>query len=366
MKQHLPLLLYIAASFLAFTSCQTNEATSSTTSSDTTASDAGGLSLYWIDVEGGAATLLVTPGGESVLFDTGNPGERDAGRIHKVATEVAGLEQIDHLVTTHFHLDHFGGAAPLAKLMPVLQIHDKGIPDSLPEDPDFSNRIQPYRDIQVQARHLIKPGYQLPLRKDQGKQELSIRFFGADRIFVPVREGESAGPGLGCGEVAAKDQDNTDNGNSSAFIMNYGPFKFFHGADLTWNVEETLVCPENLPGEVDVFQVNHHGLDNSNHPVLVRNLSPAVTIMNNGTRKGCGPETITTLRNTPSIKAMYQVHKNIREDGEYNTDDTFIANLEEACNAHYIKLTVAPDGQSYTVSIPERGHSQTFQTKGGI
>src|SRR5262245_9110324 len=77
------------------------------------------LDVYWIDTEGGAATLIVTPAGESVLIDTGNPGGRDAGRIHKTATEVAGLEKIDHLVVTHLHTDHFGGAAELAALMPV-------------------------------------------------------------------------------------------------------------------------------------------------------------------------------------------------------------------------------------------------------
>jgi competence protein ComEC len=111
--------------------------------------------------------------------------------------------------------------------------------------------------------------------------------------------------------------------------------------------------------------VNHHGLDQSNNPVLVHNLSPTVTVMNNGTRKGCGPETVTTLRNTPSVKAMYQVHKNLREDSEFNTADAYIANLEEACAAHYIKLSVAPDGQSYTVSIPARNHQATYQTKRG-
>jgi competence protein ComEC len=319
------------------------------------------LSLYWIDVEGGAATLLVTPTGESVLFDTGNPGDRDAGRIHRVATEVAGLKQIDHLVTTHFHIDHFGGAADLARLLPIAQIHDKGIPGTLPEDPNFAEHIQPYREIQTGGRSLIKPGYQLPLQRSSGKQNFSVRFLGADKMFGPVRDG--IGPGGGCGETQPKAEDPTDNANSTAFLLDYGPFRFFHGADMTWNVEEKLVCPENLPGEVDVFQVNHHGLDQSNNPVLVRNLSPTVTVMNNGTRKGCGPETITTLRNTPSVQAMYQLHKNLRDDSEYNTTDEHIANLEAACEAHYIKLSVAPDGTSYTVSIPGRNHQTTYQTK---
>src|SRR5437870_6646893 len=68
-----------------------------------------GLDIYFVDTEGGAATLLVTPAGESVLIDCGNPGSRDAGRIHRVATEVAGLKSIDHLILTHWHSDHYGG-----------------------------------------------------------------------------------------------------------------------------------------------------------------------------------------------------------------------------------------------------------------
>ena len=84
------------------------------------------LDLYWIDVEGGAATLLVTPAGESILLDTGNLGRRDPERIVKVAGEVAGLKQIDHLVITHYHGDHFGGAITLADLLPIKNLYDNG------------------------------------------------------------------------------------------------------------------------------------------------------------------------------------------------------------------------------------------------
>src|SRR5207344_3444337 len=93
------------------------------------------LDIYWNDVEGGGATLIVTPAGESVLIDSGNPGGRDAARIHKTATEVAGLKKIDHYITTHFHRDHFGGAAELATLMPIGQVYDNGIPDLNPDNP---------------------------------------------------------------------------------------------------------------------------------------------------------------------------------------------------------------------------------------
>jgi glyoxylase-like metal-dependent hydrolase (beta-lactamase superfamily II) len=76
------------------------------------------LDIYWVDVEGGAATLIVTPAGESILIDSGNPGGRDADRIYKAA-QAAGLKRIDYLVTTHFHIDHYGGAAELSRKIPI-------------------------------------------------------------------------------------------------------------------------------------------------------------------------------------------------------------------------------------------------------
>ena len=108
----------------------------------------GTLDVYWVDVEGGAATLVVTPAGESLLVDTGNPGTRDAGRIHHVATKVAGLKKIDHLITTHFHGDHYGGAAMLANLMPIGVVNDNGIPAKSPDrhrkNPIFPQLVKPF------------------------------------------------------------------------------------------------------------------------------------------------------------------------------------------------------------------------------
>src|SRR5580765_1740523 len=93
------------------------------------------LDIYWIDSEGGGSTLVVTPAGESVLIDSANPGPRDAGRIHEV-TKVPGLERIDHLITTHLHVDHFGGAATLSQLIPIGVVHDNGIPEHNPDGGD--------------------------------------------------------------------------------------------------------------------------------------------------------------------------------------------------------------------------------------
>src|SRR5215471_14207006 len=86
------------------------------------------LDIYVVDVEGGNATLIVPPSRESLLIDTGNLGAaaRDAGRIMEAVND-AGLTQIDHLVTTHWHLDHFGGMAELARRIPVREFIDHGL-----------------------------------------------------------------------------------------------------------------------------------------------------------------------------------------------------------------------------------------------
>src|SRR5262249_46869288 len=103
------------------------------------------LQVYWIDVEGGAATLIVTPARESVLVDAGNPGNRNPGRIAKTAKEIARLERIDYLVVTHLHTDHFGGVAELAGLVPIGTLYENGI-DNAPPTERAQATVPAYRD----------------------------------------------------------------------------------------------------------------------------------------------------------------------------------------------------------------------------
>ena len=324
----------------------------------------GLLDVYWVDVEGGAATLIVTPAGETVLIDTGNPGVRDSGRIHKVATEVAGRKQIDHLITTHFHIDHFGGAAELGQQMPLAHIWDNGVPDQNPDgnpnDTRFPIMIKPYKEIAAKERHVIAPDIELPL-KQTGGTPFSIRCLAAKEKFTAKLVHEKSS--VDCASVAAKAPDTSDNRNSVVLLISFGDFRFFVGGDLTWNTEAGLACPADRVGKVDVYQVTHHGLDVSNHPALVRTLAPTVSVMSNGTTKGCGAETIATLKATSSIQAMYQVHKNLREDSHNNTADELIANHAKECAGNHIAMKVAADGKNYTLAIPASGHSRKFETK---
>ena len=326
------------------------------------------LDVYWVDVEGGAATLIVTPAGQSILIDTGNPGTRDAQRIHEVATKQAKLKKIDFLITTHFHGDHYGGAATLAQLMPIGVVNDNGIPRRNPDrnrqDPAFILKIRPYRSMKVDSRVVVKPGYQLPLLQAKGAAPVKCTVVAANRKFIDPPAGAKKNPLAGT--VPAKPEDLSDNANSVASLIELGGFRFLDCGDLTWNMEAKLVEPVNRVGTVDVYQVNHHGLDVSNHPVLVKSVAPTVSIMNNGHTKGCGPQTFATLKAAKSIKAMYQVHKNLRKDGDKNNaSDEHIANLTNPkdCKALALKLSVAADGKSYTVFNPRNGHKRTFKTR---
>lgn len=321
----------------------------------------GRLDIYFIDVEGGAATLFVTPTGESLLIDSGYPDNngRDRDRILKVARDVAGRDHLDHAAVTHWHLDHYGNHAALSTEIKIRNFWDRGIPDALAEDKKFRDRIFAYRAATQNQSKTLKAGDPLPLKS--GKTPLSVKIVTASREVIP----NSGQPNPFAKQHEPRARDASDNAASVSFLLKFGEFKFLCCGDLTWNVEAKLMTPNNPIGKVDLYMVTHHGLPTSNNPVLVRAIDPVVAVMCNGPTKGGHENTIATLRQCESLKNLYQLHRNVKLDEEKQTPIEFIANKGKTagCEGTWVKASVAPDGKSYTVQIGPDGRVRTYQTR---
>lgn len=327
------------------------------------------LDFYWVDSEGGGSTLIVTPNNESVLIDSGNPGGRDSARII-AAAKAAGLTKIDYMLLTHFHIDHFGGAAEVSEQVPIGTVFQRAMPDT---DPDrrspstYATTSKPFRDMAAK-RMPLAPGVMIPLKS--GGTKLELRCIAADTKAVEPTAAQRAKENPLKASLTPKEIPYSDNDNSAVFVLSFGNFRFFDGGDLTWNYEGKLVVPYNVVGTVDVYQTNHHGLEVSNNPVLIQSLAPTVVMMNNGPKKGGQPGSFAAIKSTKSVQARYQVHKSFNVPEEENAPDEFIANKENLvgpdaakCGAAVIKMSVAPDGKSYTITVPTTGHSHTYKTK---
>jgi beta-lactamase superfamily II metal-dependent hydrolase len=304
------------------------------------------LEIEWIDTLGGAATLIVTPAGESILVDTGWPGfeSRDARRI-KAALERHGLSAIDHLIITHYHTDHYGGVPQLAAIVPIKRFYDHGPMSALPEDRNFAQLYGGYRAAAKDSTTALRPGDTIALKQANGpKLSLTVVAAGGEVIG-----GTSTTPNPACASATAQPDDTTDNRRSVAFILRYGAFDFYVGGDLTGDVEAQLACPVDRVGAVDLYQVTHHGQANSNNPVLLATLKPTVAVMSNGPRKGGAAETVQRLKALPSLKGLYAIHKNASTGPEVNAAPENTAN-EAPDTGHGFTATVDAAAKTFTVT----------------
>jgi competence protein ComEC len=296
------------------------------------------LEVYSIDVEGGQATLLVSPSGESLLVDTGWGGHnrRDADRI-LAAAKSAGVKKIDYLVITHYHSDHVGGVPQLAAKIPIRNFVDHGASTETGKDADvLFNAYAAFRD---KGTHLqVKPGDTIPIKG------LDVRVLSSGGDVIPSPLPGAGQPNPECSSFKLHEVDTSENARSVGILIAYGDFRMIDLGDLTWNKEFDLVCPSNKIGAVDVYLVSHHGMNMSGSPQFVHALHPRVAIMNNGARKGGSPEIWQTIHDTPGLLDLWQLHFAVPGGKEHNSSDTVIANIDEICEGKWIKLTAQKDG----------------------
>jgi competence protein ComEC len=317
------------------------------------------LEIYWIDTEGGAATLIVTPSGQSLLADSGNPGvdDRDAKRIFAVA-QAAGLKKIDYLLTTHFHSDHVGGAPALAKLIPIAHFYDHG--DSVEvADPRGAQLFEAYRALSQGKRTVLKPGDKIPL----AGLDVTVLSSNGEVLAQSLKGGVNPL----CKDAQQKGPDKGENARSLGFLLTYGKFKFLDLGDLTWEKELLLACPSNRIGKVTLFQATHHGFagDTSGPPALVWAVQPQLVVVNNGATKGLGTTAYETLSKISGVEAIWQSHRAVRNDDAHNTSESMIANLEQAaadCKGHWIKASISKSGK-ITLTNQRNGFSKTYTAR---
>lgn len=313
------------------------------------------LRIFWIDVEGGAATLVVTPEGGSMLMDCGWPGKRDADRIAATA-KAAGLKQIDHYLTSHYHTDHWGCVAELSERVPIARYYHHAFPEGA-KDVDAKLK-ESFLRVSAGKSVLVEAGHEVPLKGAQVKILVANGAGPGEPAGAPQIRKCEANPGH-----PEKPEDKSDNARSIGYLLTFGGFKFANFGDLTWNVEHKLVCPANLVGTADVYQVTHHGLDQSNNPALLKAVSPTVAVINNGAEKGGSAATFRWLKETPSIKDIFQVHRNVATGPGDNTGSELTANDEKKCEGNGIVLTVDAGGKTYAVEVPSKKTKKTYAVK---
>jgi competence protein ComEC len=299
------------------------------------------LRVYFVDVEGGQATLFVTPEGQALLIDTGWPGNegRDADRI-VAAAKSAGLSKIDYVLITHFHNDHVGGAPQLAARIPIGTFIDHGENRESTDAPTVQG-WQAYQALLATGKYkriTPQPGDILPI------PGMYATVISADGALIEKPLAGAGQENAACKESETRPADKTENLRSLGTFIAFGKLRILDLGDLTWDKEMELMCPLNKLGHVDVYIVSHHGWQQSSSPALVYGIAPRVAIMDNGAKKGGTPSTWDIIEKSPHLENLWQLHFSDEGGPAHNVPAEFIANPPGTDAGNYLELIGYADG----------------------
>lgn len=317
------------------------------------------LKVYFVDVEGGQSTLFVTPAGQSLLIDTGWPGNdyRDADRIAGIAKK-AGLTKIDYVLLTHYHEDHAGGIPQLVSRIPVGTFIDHGPNRELDHgitEKDYSE-YQKVLATGKSQRILAHVGDVLPI------WGMKATVISSDGNLIADALPGAGQPNEYCAASEKRPDDQTENSRSLGIEITFGKLKILDLGDLTWDKEMQLMCPVNKLGHVDVYIVSHHGWSQSSSPALVDAIHARVAIMDNGAKKGGSTPVLQTIAKAPGLETLWQLHFSDEGGAENNTNDKYIANPQGPDVGYSLELVGSQDG-SFEVVNSRTGYVQRYAAK---
>ena len=295
------------------------------------------LRIYHIDVEQGAATLFISPGGKSLLVDCGKTGH--GSRVKNIMQQ-AGISQINFFVDTHYHEDHFGGIPSLVNGGTTIgSAYDRGDKDFLPAAKLNEDAYKEYQNlVGHNAKHLMR-GETIPLDPN-----MAVTCIASGGVVLGE---ENPVPGV------------DENDMSIALLVQHGAFRYFIGGDMA-NTTEKKIADRDLVTDVDVYHTDHHGSETSSLPAMMQDLRPNVIIISNGNNATYQHPRQKTLDNFASMSPaplVFQTNKYLKGEAGGNVADDFIADLTTVGMNGTITLTVDLTSGKYVVAYRDKSHT---------
>jgi competence protein ComEC len=236
--------------------------------SGTLAQGNGRLQIHFMNVGQADAAILISPRGQTVLFDVGE------NKCNEPLAYLSGIgvTVVDYLVVSHFHKDHIGCTTKVLAEVPVrVAVYDRGTNDP-PLKPSGEAITDTYRDYQIAVasrRRTAVPGQSIRLDANT-PNPVTITFMVVD----------GAAPGGIQADV------NNENDRSVVAVVHFGAFDAVLGGDLSGkktgdyhNVESRVA---GVMGPVELYKVGHHGSSHSSNDDWLRAITPIVGIISAG------------------------------------------------------------------------------------